>query len=404
MSGLSPKAEIFDVFLCHNSEDKPAVREIAQKLSEENIKAWLDEADIRAGNFWHTDIGQQIETVKSTAVFIGQHGIGPWQSREIIALLDQFDRRGCPVIPAILASAPAKLDLPWSLLGLHCVDFRAPDKHPLKRLIWRITGEKPPELSNVPSSEKPATMGEAARVRLLPSREKDAANEVRFGGAGISKVRLYPPLAEPPDREQSTQLEIFRRRVLEYWVDGVLKNSLHNEVPAPWKYTVEVSDSMNSVPLDDRNVSEIYDATGLLLILGEPGSGKTITLLDLARTLLERARGDIRERVPVVLNFANWKKKQSLAEWISGELSEKYRVPRKIAHFWLQHDYLLPFLDGLDEVETVLQPDCVAAINAFIDELSPSGLVVCSRLDEYRWLPERLKLNGAIRLGPKFWP
>jgi len=37
------KAEIFDVFLCHNSEDKPAVREISQKLAEKHIKPWLDE-------------------------------------------------------------------------------------------------------------------------------------------------------------------------------------------------------------------------------------------------------------------------------------------------------------------------------------------------------------------------
>jgi TIR domain len=96
--------EIFDVFLCHNSEDKPAVREIAQKLSEENIKPWLDEADIRGGSFWRTAIGQQIETVKSAAVFVGDGGVGPWQSRENIALLDQFDRRGWPVIPVILAS------------------------------------------------------------------------------------------------------------------------------------------------------------------------------------------------------------------------------------------------------------------------------------------------------------
>ena len=50
---------------------------------------------------------------------------------------------------------------------------------------------------------------------------------------------------------------------------------------------------MNSGPLDDRDVSAIYDATGLLLILGEPGGGKTTTLLDLARTLLERAQNDI---------------------------------------------------------------------------------------------------------------
>jgi len=31
-------AEIFDVFLCHNSEDKPAVRDIAQQLVREGIK------------------------------------------------------------------------------------------------------------------------------------------------------------------------------------------------------------------------------------------------------------------------------------------------------------------------------------------------------------------------------
>src|SRR5260370_4815921 len=109
-------------------------------------------------------------------------------------------------------------------------------------------------------------------------------------------------------------------------------------VDAPWKYTVEVADVADSIPLDDRNVSAIYDATGLLLILGEPGSGKTTTLLDLARTLLERARDDIRERVPIIVNLSSWKKKQPLAEWIRGVLSEKYRVARKIARCWPQPD------------------------------------------------------------------
>jgi hypothetical protein len=64
----------------------------------------------------------------------------------------------------------------------------------------------------------------------------------------------------------------------------------------------------------------------------------------------------------------------------------------------LQNDYLVLLLDGLDEVTTTLQPDCVAAINDFIDESEPSGLAVCCRLMEYQWLPHRLKLNGAICL------
>jgi predicted NACHT family NTPase len=132
-----------------------------------------------------------------------------------------------------------------------------------------------------------------------------------------------------------------------------------------------VSDTATSARLDDRDISAIYDATGLLLILGEPGSGKTTTLLDLARTFLERARGDPKERVPIVLNLASWKKNQPLAEWVSGELSEKYRVPRKTTRFWLKQHYLLPLLDGLDEVETLRRPDCVAAINAFVEGSNP---------------------------------
>ena len=75
-------------------------------------------------------------------------------------------------------------------------------------------------------------------------------------------------------------------------MDGVLKHSLYNEVlislgkrqvdefiDAPWKYTVEVSDAIGSRSRADQRVRSIYDATGLLLILGEPGSGKITTLL-----------------------------------------------------------------------------------------------------------------------------
>jgi hypothetical protein len=121
-------------------------------------------------------------------------------------------------------------------------------------------------------------------------------------------------------------------------------------------------------------------------------------LLELAANLLARAKTDAKERVPIVLNLSSWKKKQPLAEWIVMELSEKYGVPVKIARSWLRKDYLVALLDGLDEVPTALQPDCVAAINDFIDGSEPSGIVVCCRLTEYQWLPKRLKLNGAICL------
>jgi hypothetical protein len=407
VNGQNSKAEIFDVFLCHNSEDKPAVREIAQMLVKEGVKPWLDEEQIRPGTSWQIALGQQIESIKSAAVFVGESGLGPWQGHEMQSFLTRFVNRKCAVIPVILPSTKVTPELPWPLENLHRVDFRI-DSYPLQRLIWGITGKRPAEFSDAHFSDKPVTIQDAAKSRLTSGRHEQARSD-----NPISEARLYPPLAEPPDPDNAIQLNILRRRVMEYWVDGVLKHSLYNEVlmsldkrqvdrnvDAPWKYTVEVSDTTISTLLDDRHVSVIYDATALLLILGEPGSGKTTTMLDLARTLLERAKDNIRERVPIVVNLSSWKKKRPVAEWISNELSEKYRVPRKIAHFWLKHDYLLPLLDGLDEIEPSMQPDCVTAINSFIEDLKPSGLVVCCRLNEYRWLPKRLKLNGAICIEP----
>jgi TIR domain len=201
---LDSKEEIFDVFLCHNGEDKPAVRKICQSLIEEGVKPWLDELEIRPGTSWQTALGQKIKSIKSAAVFVGDSGIGPWQNEEIQALLSQFMDRKCPVIPVILPSAKTMPELPWTLANRHRVDFGVTDSQPLKRLIWGITGLKPAELSSVPSSEKPATMQEAAKCHLLPSKDDHAA-----ACPGISKARLYPPLAESPKQMRRPNSKFF---------------------------------------------------------------------------------------------------------------------------------------------------------------------------------------------------
>jgi hypothetical protein len=101
VNGQASKAQIFDVFLCHNSEDKQAVHEIAQNLVNVGIKPWLDERQIEPGTPWQTALGQQIKSIKSVAVFVGKSGFGPWQDQEIQAFLNQFVKRKCSVIPSI---------------------------------------------------------------------------------------------------------------------------------------------------------------------------------------------------------------------------------------------------------------------------------------------------------------
>ena len=50
------------VFLCHSSNDKPAVRELYQKLRAETwIQPWLDEEELYPGQDWNMEIEKVVE-------------------------------------------------------------------------------------------------------------------------------------------------------------------------------------------------------------------------------------------------------------------------------------------------------------------------------------------------------
>jgi hypothetical protein len=133
----------FDVFLCHNSEDKAQVRRIAEYLRGQGVRPWLDEWELRPGVRWQQVLQEQILNIKSAAVFVGSNGIGPWQQQELEAFLSVFSRSDKPLIPVLLDNAPQKPDLPLFLHGRMWVDFRQTQPNPMKNLIWGVTGNKP---------------------------------------------------------------------------------------------------------------------------------------------------------------------------------------------------------------------------------------------------------------------
>ena len=74
---------------------------------------------------------------------------------------------------------------------------------------------------------------------------------------------------------------------------------------------------------------------GTILILGEPGSGKTTMLLELARKCIARAEQDDNQPIPVVFNLSSWDGKQSIDAWLVNELEIKYNASRKTAESWV---------------------------------------------------------------------
>jgi serine/threonine protein kinase len=226
----------------------------------------------------------------------------------------------------------------------------------------------------------------------------------------IKAVKQKKPTS-PEERNRQAMLQNVRN----FWIESVLENSVQDaillnlgksdaseQISNPWDTIVRTTSREDVKLATDASILDIFhQMNGKLLILGEPGGGKTTMMLELARDLLQQAEIDDAHPLPVVFNLSSWAEKQlPLEDWLQEELSSKYQVPRRVASTWIEDDSLLLLLDGLDEVKADARDACVAAINAYRTEHGFVDLVVCSRIYDYEDLTDKLLLNGAIVIQP----
>lgn len=134
----------FDVFLAHNSKDKPLVRSIANELKQRDINPWLDEEQIPPGRSFQEVIQQAVPNVSSAAIFIGVAGLGNWQAMELRILISQCVEADIPVIPVLLPGVDTIPEPLIFLKQLNWVRFNTEmDNNALDNLEWGITGRKP---------------------------------------------------------------------------------------------------------------------------------------------------------------------------------------------------------------------------------------------------------------------
>jgi len=210
--------------------------------------------------------------------------------------------------------------------------------------------------------------------------------------------------------------ELLLLDVVEQEIDLRLSQLLHNHVlPTPsrvthsaqvnrlWDILIEIGSEPATLIAPETSILEIFDRPeigGKLLILGEPGAGKTSMMLELAKELTHKARQNPKEPIPVLLDLSSWSNsRQSIEDWLVTELKSKYGVRQDIGAKWLEQKLLLPMLDGLDEVKLEIQESCVIAINLWLQgDLYPISIVVCSRQQEDVNNQTQLNLSGVILL------
>ena len=79
------------VFLCHASQDKPAVRKLHRYLKQHGIEPWLDEIDLLPGENWEVEIPRALNASDVILVCLSKNSINKegYVQKEISFALDK---------------------------------------------------------------------------------------------------------------------------------------------------------------------------------------------------------------------------------------------------------------------------------------------------------------------------
>ncbi|WP_251743399.1 NACHT domain-containing NTPase [Frankia sp. AiPs1] len=132
--------------------------------------------------------------------------------------------------------------------------------------------------------------------------------------------------------------------------------------------------------------------TGRLVVLGEPGSGKTMLMVRLVLDLLAPGRRAPGGPIPALVALASWNPyQQGLYDWLERRLVAVHRglavsapggTGASRARALLDAGLILAILDGLDEMPDPVRGAAIARIN---DDLRPGQrLVLSSRTADYQ--------------------
>jgi HEAT repeat protein len=345
-----------------------------RELADKQIGAWMDELSVDPYQDFTVEIERNIKSASHVVVCLTPsldepHQPKSWVRREILYALNQRK----PIIPLLLQGFPRSA-VPIQITDLTSVDFGDFDIG-LAKLFERL------RTRTGPASIRPP----------LP---------VQF------RAHVESLLTFVVDKLSQTVLEL--REVLQ--LQGI-------EVPRAVKQRYESrriawfrGDEGESAPRHFDSVADaLVEFQGRLLLLGEPGSGKTTISWVLLREKCYERMADPATALPVYAEIASWDGKADLVDWLASEVELD---PRQLSRE-IEDGRALLVLDGLDELPDAgvdpASPDGPRRDYriAFLDLLSQcprTPIVVTCRAKDYDEIVakrgRKANLNGAMTLLP----
>lgn len=155
------------------------------------------------------------------------------------------------------------------------------------------------------------------------------------------------------------------------------------------------------------SVLEYYQSLspGRLVVLGDPGTGKTVLTMELLIRLLEQRQHDKSVPVPVFISAAAYDSDLDWDDWLVKHLTLRFAIDRIVAEKLVRDGRILPMVDGVDEMDLAAEePEranvLIAALNSSIHKRERTAAVVTCRPGEYQALVRPVDRATHVEMIP----
>lgn len=400
--GNLPKA-----FFSYSRINKDRVTFFQEELKKRGVEIWRDEENLQGGQQWPKELGDAIAACPCFLLFWSKEAKESHYIELEWSIAFALKRQ---IIPCRLDDTP----LPNSLRAYHDVNLQAPEIG-LANLLFALEVKVPKfipdlnreaevltSLSKIPSADSQSVLSNFHSIIIQHKWDIQRDRNI-IAGRDINITVTSSPIGE-----RDIQLQNLLQNVEQSWIKEVLKNSLQHMMHIELGMEIDLTlvnhpqREVREIPLPEvQQLPAMYEQQKSLLILGKPGSGKTTSLLELAKYLVDLAATDPRQPIPVVFNLSTWTDQhKSFFEWLLEEFRTKFDVRPGLSKKWLSKHWCVLLLDGLDEIAAQHRLSCVNAINAFRKDVGVPGIAVCSRLQEYKELQSRFQFKVGLILEP----
>ncbi|HEY0068438.1 MAG TPA: TIR domain-containing protein [Chloroflexia bacterium] len=446
------------VFISHASEDKERfVVDLATKLRQWGIDAWLDQWEIQPGDSLVEKIFQEgIGNSQAVIIVLSEHSVQKlWVRQELNASVIRHINKEIRLIPVIIGPC----QVPFGLLDTYHIKVEDLSNYDdeLQRLVRTIYGiqEKPPLGTplRMVYDNTPALQSDIAPLedmsRLTDMREKyqayllaryqqtDLRGIIPVEHVGLHTMRvllheLYVPLnatlTQHSARSVSHSLPVYlssSRRVRKGQRSPRAESGPHLSriisSPSSRKPPTSAMRSTNAIRREHIPLETLVTDNPIMVILGDPGSGKTTFLKYHALGLLTQDTQAIHETeggsepgsgrrqdnqplpilVPLAAYAQSLKDRATLSiQTYAAEFYRAHGLPdlQPLFHYSHSKGNTVYLLDGLDEVPADMRIQVANMVVATANSLGSNRLVVTSRVAGY--IPLALTTYSEATLEP----